>query len=79
MLVKFDLNFKIFFLISNNCHSHVAHALNLINYKKFSTYNMIHIWWMFLLHGKYVSTLHILKTYLGFIIFLLIILVVFKL
>ncbi len=57
---------------SNNCHSHVAYALNKMNYGNNSNYNMIHIWWYCLTRSKYVSLMHMIKTYLGFIIVLLI-------
>ena len=43
-------------LCCNNCHSHVAHALNLMKYNNKSDYNMINIWWLCLVSSKYVSS-----------------------
>jgi len=60
-------------IISNNCHSHCAYALNSMNYQDYNQYNMIFIWWYCLTRSKYVSWFHILKTYFGFIIIVLII------
>jgi len=57
-----------FFNFRNNCHSHVAHQMNLIKYRNKTNYNMIDIWWMCLWRSKYVSVLHIIKTYIGFLI-----------
>ena len=55
-------------LCCNNCHSHCAHILNLSKYRGKDSYTMIHIWWMFMLRGKYVNFAAILKTYAGFVI-----------
>ena len=55
-------------LCFNNCHSHVAYALNLINYKGYNKYTMVHIWWMLILKGKYTGFLGFFKSYIGFII-----------
>ena len=55
-------------LCLNNCHSHVAYALNLINYKGYNKYTMVHIWWMLILKGKYTGFLGFFKSYIGFII-----------
>ena len=59
-------------LCCNNCHSHVAHALNLMKYNNKSDYNMINIWWLCLVSSKYVSWTHVIKTYSGFVILILI-------
>ena len=57
----------------NNCHSHVAYVLNQIKYKGKDNYNMVDIWWMLILKGKYISFWAFIKTYLGFFIFFFII------
>jgi hypothetical protein len=62
-------------LCCNNCHSHVAHALNNMNYENKSNYNMFHVWWYCIAYSKYVSWGHMIRTYLGFIIVLLLVLV----
>ena len=60
-------------LFWNNCHSHVAFVLNQIKYKGKCNYNMVDVWWILILKGKYISFLAFIKTYIGFFIFLLII------
>ena len=55
-------------LCTNNCHSHVAYVLNLVKYKGYSNYTMIHIWWMLILKGKYTDFFGFLKSYIGFFI-----------
>ncbi len=55
-------------LFCNNCHSHVANALNNMNYQNRNNYNMISIWWMCLTKSKYVSWGHLIRNYLGWII-----------
>ena len=60
-------------LFCNNCHSHCAYVLNVVNYKKKSNYNMVSIWWMVILKGKYVNFMAFVKTYIGFFIFLFLI------
>ena len=57
-------------LFCNNCHSHCAYVLNVVNYKKKSNYNMVSIWWMVTLKSKYVNFMAFVKTYIGFFIFL---------
>lgn len=42
------------FAYSNNCHSHVARALNKYNYNGRSNYTMIDVWLMTVLKSKYV-------------------------
>jgi len=39
---------------SNNCHSHVARALNKCNYQGRSNYTMIGVWWLTITQSKYV-------------------------
>lgn len=60
-------------LFWNNCHSHVAYVLNQIKYKGKCNYNMVDVWWILILKGKYISFLAFIKTYIGFFIFFLII------
>ena len=57
-------------LCCNNCHSHVAYILNQLKFKGKSNYTMVHIWWMMISKGKYVSFFSLIKTYMGFIIFM---------
>lgn len=59
-------------LFCNNCHSHVACALNYMNYKSFNKYNMIHIWWFCLVKSRYVSWIHLISNYSFLIIILLV-------
>ena len=56
-------------LCFNNCHSHVACVLNNIKYKGKSNYTMVHVWWMLITKGKYISFCSFIKTYIGFFIF----------
>jgi len=58
----------------NNCHSHVANALNHMKYKGKTNWTMVDVWLLCSTKSKYVSTRHILFTYIGFIIVALIIL-----
>ena len=60
----------------NNCHSHVAYILNQLNFHGKNNYNMVSIWWMFIAKGKYVSFCGFFRTYLGFMIIALIILII---
>jgi hypothetical protein len=56
-------------LCCDNCHSHVAMALNTMNYDRKHTYNMISLtFWMFFC-GKFVRYINI--NIFGFIVFLL--------
>lgn len=41
-------------LFCDNCHSHVALALNLMRYDGKSNHNMIKLWFLFMIHAKYV-------------------------
>ena len=60
----------------NNCHSHVAYVLNQLNYKGRNNYNMVSIWWMLIMKGKYVNCCGFFKTYIGFLIIIFIILII---
>ncbi|XP_029171753.1 transmembrane protein 222 [Nylanderia fulva] len=62
-------------IFCDNCHSHVAKALNLMAYNNSNNWNMVKLALLMLLHGKYVSALGFLKTWLPFCIFVTIVLV----
>ena len=64
-------------LCLNNCHSHCAYVLNLLKYNNKSNYTMFHIWWMLITKGKYISFKHIIKTYIGFIIVLIVYMIIY--
>ena len=72
---KGDLKYRtlVHNLFTNNCHSHVAYVLNQMKYKGKSNYNMVDVWWILIKSGKYISFWSFIKTYLGFFIFILII------
>ena len=53
----------------DNCHSHVARALNILRYKGRENYTMIDVWWMCLISGQYVACKHIFFTYMGWLLF----------
>ncbi|XP_069116069.1 transmembrane protein 222-like isoform X2 [Argopecten irradians] len=55
-------------LCCDNCHSHVAMALNLMHYNGGSNYNMVYLCFMMLIHGKYTSACAFVKTWLPFLI-----------
>uniref|UniRef100_A0A8C4T813 Transmembrane protein 222b n=2 Tax=Erpetoichthys calabaricus TaxID=27687 RepID=A0A8C4T813_ERPCA len=63
-------------LCCDNCHSHVAMALNLMRYDNSSSWNMVKLCFLSLLYSKYVSFGGFLKTWLPFILLLGIILTV---
>ena len=47
----------------DNCHSHVARALNNFKYKGRTNYTMVDVWWMLIVKGKYVSFWAAVYTY----------------
>ena len=55
-------------LCCDNCHSHVAMALNIMNYNGSSSWNMVNLCFWLLVYGKYVSFGSFLKTWLPFLI-----------
>nr|KAF6380627.1 transmembrane protein 222 [Myotis myotis] len=61
-------------LCCDNCHSHVALALNLMRYNNSTTWNMVTVCFFCLLYGKYVSVGAFVKTWLPFVVLLSIIL-----
>jgi len=54
----------------DNCHSHVARALNNHKFRGKENWTMISVWWLIMTEGKYVSFKHIIFTYIGFVILL---------
>ncbi|XP_030146241.1 transmembrane protein 222 [Taeniopygia guttata] len=57
-------------LCCDNCHSHVALALNLMRYDNSTSWNMVKLCFFTLLYGKYVSIGGFVKTWLPFVLFL---------
>lgn len=58
-------------LFCDNCHSHVARSLNLMNYKGSTRWNMVTLCFLMLAHGRFVSMWGFLKTWLPFLIVLI--------
>ena len=58
-------------LFCNNCHSHCAYVLNVVKFNKRSNYNMVSVWWMLIIKGKYVYFMGFVKSYIGFFVFLI--------
>ena len=65
-------------LITNNCHSHVAYVLSEIKYKGKSNYDMTDVFKMVNMRSKYVSFGHVVKTYIGFMIFIAVIVFLYR-
>ncbi|NXD16773.1 TM222 protein, partial [Nothocercus nigrocapillus] len=63
-------------LCCDNCHSHVALALNLMRYDNSTSWNMVKLCFFSLLYGKYVSIGGFVKTWLPFALLLGVILTV---
>jgi len=55
-------------LCCDNCHSHVARALNIMEYNGSTRWNMVTLALLMLIHGKYVSCGAAIKTWLPFFI-----------
>ena len=55
-------------LCCDNCHSHVAMALNLMKYNDSSSWNMVKLCFLMLFCGHFVSFSSFLKTWLPFLI-----------
>ena len=55
-------------LCCDNCHSHVAMALNMMEYDSSSRWNMIKLAFRVFVFGKYVNFCGVLKTWLPFLI-----------
>ena len=61
---------------TNNCHSFVAKCLNKLKYKGKSNYTMVDVWWMIFTQGRFINWKRFFLSYLGFFIFLSIILTI---
>ncbi|CAH1774575.1 unnamed protein product [Owenia fusiformis] len=57
-------------LCCDNCHSHVAMALNLMGYDQKSNWNMVKLAAIMFVKGKYVGVAGFLKTWLPFVLLL---------
>jgi transmembrane protein 222 len=57
-------------LFCNNCHSHVAHALNQVKYQKSTNWNMVILALLLFFKGRFVSQNRTVYTYLPFCILL---------
>ncbi|KAL4221622.1 hypothetical protein ACF0H5_019879 [Mactra antiquata] len=55
-------------LCCDNCHSHCAMALNLMEYDGSKSWNMVKLCFLMLIHGRYVSACGFIKTWLPFLI-----------
>ncbi|XP_040574615.1 transmembrane protein 222 isoform X1 [Lepeophtheirus salmonis] len=51
-------------IICDNCHSHVAYALNTMGYKGSTSWNMVYVCWNLMLRGSFVGCRGFFKTYL---------------
>ncbi|XP_014025634.1 transmembrane protein 222-like [Salmo salar] len=54
-------------LCCDNCHSHVARALNLMHYDNRTSWNMVNLCLQTFIHGRHVSCVSFLKTWLPFL------------
>lgn len=61
-------------LCCDNCHSHVATALNLMTYDNSTSWNMVKLAFMILIYGKYVGILGFIKTWTPFLFIVAVIL-----
>ncbi|CAH8826679.1 unnamed protein product [Trichobilharzia szidati] len=66
-------------LLCDNCHSHVAYALNKMRFQDKDNWNMIRVTVLLFFHGKYVSKRHFIASWLPFIILICTILLVISL
>jgi len=64
-------------LICNNCHSHVARALNEVEFCGFSHWNTFFLIFFMLFNAKFVSVARFIQTYVGFLLLLAIALTVY--
>ncbi|KAK1124597.1 hypothetical protein K0M31_005972 [Melipona bicolor] len=58
-------------LCCDNCHSHVATALNIMSYDNSNSWNMVKLALLILVYGKYVSFTGFLKTWMPFCLLVL--------
>uniref|UniRef100_A0A3B3DEB9 Transmembrane protein 222b n=1 Tax=Oryzias melastigma TaxID=30732 RepID=A0A3B3DEB9_ORYME len=63
-------------LCCDNCHSHVAMALNLMRYGNSTSWNMVNLCLLTFIHGRHVSCVGFLKTWLPFMMLMGIILTI---
>lgn len=63
-------------LFCDNCHSHVAMALNLMQYDQSVSWNMIKLCFLMLIYSKYVSLWGFIKTWLPFFILVSVVIIV---
>ncbi|XP_069051592.1 transmembrane protein 222 isoform X1 [Lepisosteus oculatus] len=63
-------------LCCDNCHSHVAMALNLMRYDNSTSWNMVKLCILFTIYSKHISCVSFLKTWLPFVLVLGIVLTV---
>merc|ERR1712002_582524 len=67
-------------LFCDNCHSHVAYALNVMKYDNKNSWNMVNVWFYSQLHSNYTSFSGFFKTWFpAFIVICVIIAVVVSL
>ncbi|KAJ8970394.1 hypothetical protein NQ317_018373 [Molorchus minor] len=52
----------------DNCHSHVATALNIMHYDDSSSWNMVKLAFLMMVHSRYVSFAGFIKTWIPFLI-----------
>ena len=71
---KSDYNF-----FTNNCHSFIATILNKLKYKGRNNYTMFDVWWILSTKSKYLSWMHLLKSYSGTIIIIIMLFLLFVL
>ncbi|XP_029115711.1 transmembrane protein 222-like [Scleropages formosus] len=55
-------------LCCDNCHSHVAMALNLMHYDSSTSWNMVNLCLLSFIHSKHISWVALLKTWLPFVL-----------
>ena len=55
-------------LFCDNCHSHVARALNIMLYDNSKRWNMVTLCFMMLLKSRYVSWIAVIKTWMPFLV-----------
>ena len=65
-----------FHFIGSNCHNFPVDVLNNLQYKGKNNYNVVNLWWIFLTKSKYVSKYGLFKTYIGFVLIVIIIYII---
>lgn len=60
-------------LLCDNCHSHVATALDIMHYNNSNNWNMVKLAFLMLMYSKYVSFGGFIKTWLPFLILCIIV------